>query len=93
MLSKENQKFRDNILAGLRESNQKLLSRTKKNEGYLVISKDEKIIKLRGDSIPDTLKEFETKYITKPNVSLRNTEKLKKTSKHKTSVKETPKSL
>ncbi|CAN5583151.1 hypothetical protein BH10BAC5_BH10BAC5_06240 [soil metagenome] len=81
MISKENQKFRNNVLAGLKDNSQKLLTRTKTNNGYLVISKNQKIIKIEGDDIPDTLKEFETKYITNRKESLRNTEILKKTSK------------
>ena len=90
MFNKKDIEFRENVLAGLRESNQKLITRTKKNNGYLVISINDKIIKIEGDAIPDTLKEFESKYIAKPKVSLKNTDKLKKAIRPKTSVKKTP---
>ena len=90
MISKKNQEIREKVLEGLKESNQDLLVRTKKNNGYLVFSYNNEIIKIEGDEIPDTLKEFEAKYIAKTSVDLKKTHKTKKSIRPKTSVKKIP---
>lgn len=62
MKDKKATEFREKVLEGLKESNQKLIERTKKNKGYLVVSLNNKIEKIYFDSLPEKVSDVKTKY-------------------------------
>ncbi|MBX7046366.1 MAG: hypothetical protein K1X86_11075 [Ignavibacteria bacterium] len=62
MKDKKGIEFSKKISEGLRESNRKLIERTKKNKSYLLVSRNNKIVKIDAESLTSGISDFEEKY-------------------------------
>ncbi|MBN8571845.1 MAG: hypothetical protein J0M18_19660 [Ignavibacteria bacterium] len=62
MKDKKSIEFSKKISEGLRESNQKLIEKTKKNKSYLVVSRNNKIERINSEFLPENISDVKTKY-------------------------------
>jgi len=62
MKDKKFLEFSQKIREGLKESNQKLLEKTKKNGGNLVYSYDKKIVRIYSESLPEIVSDISIPY-------------------------------